>query len=70
MKNGADALRNDPSFEDCLMTIMPFLVWAADENKAYGGVEAVDALESFRYILGWDKERFDLLCKVFTGDID
>jgi len=65
MKNGADELRNGPDFSDCLMDIVPFLVWAADSNEVFGGVKAVDALESFRYILGWDKERFDALCNVF-----
>lgn len=59
-----------PSLNDCLMNIMPFLVWAADINVIHGGVHARDALESFRHILGWDKERFDALCKVFIGDTD
>lgn len=60
-----DDFRGPDTFTDSLMNIMPFLVWAADSNEIYGGVKAVDALESFRYILGWDKERFENLCNIF-----
>lgn len=60
-----DDFRGPDTFSDNLMNIMPFLVWAADSNEIQGGVKAIDALESFRYILGWDKERFNTLCDIF-----
>jgi len=68
MQRTTEDFANARSLGDCLMDIMPFLVWAADMDEIHGGVKAIDALESFRYILGWDEERFAALCDVCRSD--
>lgn len=69
MKNTEDMLK-EPSVSDCLMKIMPFLVWSADMGDVQGGVNADEALESFRYLLGWDEDRFEKLCDVFRAEVE
>ena len=64
MKNTSDVLK-EKSMNDCMMDIMPFLVWSASENEIMGGVHAVDALDSFRQLLGYDVETFKELCNIF-----
>ncbi len=66
-KTTQDFIEN-PGLSDCLMNIMPFLVWSADMDEIHGGVHARDALASFRHILGWEQERFDALCDIFRQE--
>jgi hypothetical protein len=69
MKNTSDVLK-EKSMNDCMMDIMPFLVWSADTDEIVGGVHAVDALDSFRQLLGYDVETFEKLCDIFRIEDD
>jgi len=66
MKNTQDIM-NEGDSTDRLMDVMSFLVWSADADKTYGGVDAKVALEGFRHIIGWDQARFASLCDVFRA---
>lgn len=63
-----ETAKNTPPISELIMTIMPFLVWASEERAMHGGVTADAALEAFRHVLGWDKERFEALCKIFSQE--
>lgn len=67
MQQTTEDFANGKDFGDCLMDIIPFLVWSVDADEVQGGVKAKDALESFRHILGWDEERFEQMCELFRG---
>lgn len=57
-----DDFINGPDVVDVLTNLTPFLKYAAEDGVMYGGVDAVEALDSFRdllYILGYERDKID-----------
>lgn len=53
---------------DHLINVAAFLSWSSDDGAINGGVHAEDALESFRILLGFDKETFGKLIAVVNPE--
>jgi hypothetical protein len=67
---GTNDVLAEKSFSDCILDLMPGLIWAAGAGVTVGNVDGAVALDSFRQLIGWDEVRFAALCAVFQSDKD
>jgi hypothetical protein len=66
MRTTQDAIAT-PDIVEPLLTLGSFLVWANESGARYGGVEADEALDALRDLMGWDTQTYNRFVTAFNN---